>query len=124
MRISDWSSDVCSSDLDNGATVVAFLKQLNQLARRVNIPVSGGKDTVIIRFPHFSRQTFSRFRNEIIETNARKLARNVLREAASSGNDPLKGLDFEFYRNDWLKLVTIHARSEEKTPELKRQIPN
>src|SRR3546814_3097847 len=53
MRISDWSSDVCSSDLPDAATLAALIRQLD--ANRVPhktplswITASAGKDTRLI----------------------------------------------------------------------------
>src|SRR3546814_21121757 len=42
MRISDWSSDVCSSDLhDGGAAGVDLLQQLQHAARHLAVEVAG-----------------------------------------------------------------------------------
>src|SRR3546814_2464034 len=46
MRISDWSSDVCSSDLTNGSGVVSALLEALQLAPEATLEIKGEATTL------------------------------------------------------------------------------
>src|SRR3546814_8764096 len=63
MRISDWSSDVCSSDLKNPAvrTVVNKVKTSNRIAAQSSVLHFGGCLDVVLRSPT-SRTNFGRSR--------------------------------------------------------------
>src|SRR3546814_5679208 len=63
MRISDWSSDVCSSDLKNPAvrTVVNKVKSLNRIATQSSVLHFGGCLDFVLRSPT-SRTNFGRSR--------------------------------------------------------------
>src|SRR3546814_14775962 len=43
MRISDWSSDVCSSDLERQLAVLEFQRPFEQMSRRAFVIGEGGK---------------------------------------------------------------------------------
>src|SRR3546814_10474229 len=47
MRISDWSSDVCSSDLDVGAEGVVRLRHVGVIALQLDVAVRIGVDRVL-----------------------------------------------------------------------------
>src|SRR3546814_8409184 len=48
MRISDWSSDVCSSDLPDGILNAATVDSLNRLARAVDRQTSAELAIVVV----------------------------------------------------------------------------
>src|SRR3546814_1070188 len=55
MRISDWSSDVCSSDLESGQTIIAGMGELHleilvdRMKREFNVEANVGKPQVAYR---------------------------------------------------------------------------
>src|SRR3546814_17073040 len=46
MRISDWSSDVCSSDLGEGSKLYLAAQAMSSMMTELGIAVDGGKDSL------------------------------------------------------------------------------
>src|SRR3546814_10434734 len=106
MRISDWSSDVCASDLPSGHSSVALHKVLQKLMTVL------GQDRLRVKLHAFDRQRLVAQPHDFIDTTIGALRPRGNVEAIR------QAILFNHQRVVARRLIRCRQRSEEHTTEL------
>src|SRR3546814_2618437 len=120
MRISDWSSDVCSSDLSNGNGGNALFGPCKVEQAITSITYVGGPAYVEPAAGSAERPIFERIRRELMKGQRQKFRLDG-RELGVGARD---GEQRAVLHADAEQLVADQIRSEEQTSELQALMRN